>query len=147
MAGSLRLVGGSAVNCADGPCGALGRLVIDPSTRAVTHLAVESDLLNQTAGVEEIVGFRRMDAVERNDTGRLVSIDLVQSAGDSVRLDCSSAEFGELEGDAPSMAIPTSIRGGGLPFTHVTLHQIREGEVEVNGDESIVATDGRAGHL
>ena len=37
----MRLELGSTVNCTDGPFGKLADIVIDPTTRRVTHLVVE----------------------------------------------------------------------------------------------------------
>jgi hypothetical protein len=64
---------GTKVACADGACGELSRVVIDPLARVLTHLVVEP-----TRGS----GF-----------GRLVPIELVADASPEIRLGCTSAEF------------------------------------------------------
>ena len=68
---------GSKVVCSDGACGELRRVVVNPVTRTLTHLVVEPRF--------------------QQGTGRLVPIDLVESAGHEVRLHCSMSEFHALE--------------------------------------------------
>jgi hypothetical protein len=128
MADSFTLIGGSAVNCTDGPCGTLGRLIIDPATMSVTHLAVEpTGLLG---------------------AGRLVPTHFIHQGGLEVDLACSHAEFNALDVDETSQVAPTfGARASAMAFSYMTLHRIPEGEVEVNGDENVVASDGRFGHL
>ena len=68
---------GAAATCADGPCGTVSRVVVDPVARAVTHLVVEPK--------------------HGHRTGRLVPVDRVDAATGEVRLRCTTAEFDELE--------------------------------------------------
>ena len=68
---------GSEVVCSEGACGELRRVVVNPVARALTHLVVEPR-------------FREGD-------GRLVPIDLVDSAAKEVRLRCTMSEFHALE--------------------------------------------------
>jgi sporulation protein YlmC with PRC-barrel domain len=68
---------GSEVVCGDGACGELRRVVVNPVTRTLTHLVVEPRF--------------------QQGTGRLVPIDLVESAAHEVRLRCSLSEFHALE--------------------------------------------------
>ncbi|MGA2469095.1 MAG: hypothetical protein ABSG64_00205 [Solirubrobacteraceae bacterium] len=68
---------GSEVACSDGACGELRRVVVNPVARALTHLVVEPRF--------------------RQGAGRLVPIDLVESAGHEIRLRCSMSEFQALE--------------------------------------------------
>jgi hypothetical protein len=68
---------GSEVVCSDGACGELMRVVVNPVARVLTHLVVE----------------RRF----QQGTGRLVPIDLVETAAHEVRLRCSMSEFEALE--------------------------------------------------
>ncbi len=71
------LVMGAAVRCADGVCGKVIRVVVDPVARAVTDLVVQP---GHWAGL-----------------GRLVPLGLVAAATpDEVRLRCTRAEFDEL---------------------------------------------------
>jgi sporulation protein YlmC with PRC-barrel domain len=67
----------SEVTCSDGVCGELKRVVIDPVARVLTHLVVEPKHLQ--------------------GQGRLVPINLVDTAGEEIRLRCSKAEFDALE--------------------------------------------------
>jgi hypothetical protein len=68
---------GSEVVCSDGACGELRRVVVNPVARALTHLVVDPRF--------------------QQGTGRLVPIDLVDSAGHEIRLRCSMSEFHALE--------------------------------------------------
>jgi len=68
---------GSDVVCSDGPCGDLRRVVVNPVARALTHLVVEPRF--------------------QQGNGRLVPIDLAQSAGTEIHLRCTLAEFHALE--------------------------------------------------
>jgi hypothetical protein len=69
---------GAQVNCEDGACGELVRVVVDPVRWAITHLVVELR--------------------HGHDVGRLVPIDLVETAAQhAMRLRCTRAEFEELQ--------------------------------------------------
>jgi sporulation protein YlmC with PRC-barrel domain len=74
----MRLDLGTAVRCADGDLGELSDIVIDPTTRRVTHLVVDPE--------------------HQYFTPRLVPIELVRS-GDEVPivLECTLEKVGELE--------------------------------------------------
>ena len=68
---------GADVRCADGVCGKVTHVVVDPVKRAVTHLVVEPR--------------------HRPGLGRLVPLDLVDAATPKeVRLRCTRAEFDHL---------------------------------------------------
>ena len=78
MSGAAVYVIGAQVHCADGACGELERVVIDPVKRAITHLVVK----------------RR----HGHDVGRLVPIKLVEAAAQQeLRLRCTRAEFEALD--------------------------------------------------
>jgi sporulation protein YlmC with PRC-barrel domain len=77
MTGATEFRIGSEVLCSDGPCGELTRVVVDPVLRALTHLVVE--------------------AKHRQGSGRLVPIELVESAAAEIRLECTIARFNALE--------------------------------------------------
>jgi hypothetical protein len=81
---------GSEVVCSDGAAGKIQRVVVDPVARALTHLVVEPRSLGSK--------------------GRLVPIDLAESAGTEVRLSCTLNEFHALE-EAEEMHFVTG--GGG----------------------------------
>lgn len=128
MESVLRLIGGSEVHCADGHCGSLARLVIEPDTKTVSHLSVEVPGLSGAS--------------------RLVPVALVKEAGESVLLGCTKADFDAFEhGEETHVAPDLVIRGGGLPFSYLTLDRIPVGDVEVSGEERIEATDGHIGRL
>lgn len=68
---------GTPAECTDGPCGKVIRVVVDPVAMALTHLVVEP--------------------AHKTGLGRLVPIDLVQTDGDPLRLNCTLKEFEALE--------------------------------------------------
>lgn len=68
---------GAGASCADGVCGEVSRVVVDPVARSVTHLVVEPK--------------------GRRGLGRLVPLDLVDATGGQIRLRCTVAEFESLE--------------------------------------------------
>jgi S1-C subfamily serine protease len=85
---------GTAVRCSDGACGDLARVITDPVTLTVAQLVVK----------------RR----HRKDVGRLVPIELVESAAvKEIRLRCTRAEFKRLEGaeEPPPSPGPDGQRG------------------------------------
>jgi sporulation protein YlmC with PRC-barrel domain len=69
---------GSEVSCSDGACGKLITVVVNPVTRAVTHLVVEPR--------------------GRWGLGRLVPVELVTEANSRIELSCTTDEFAQLEG-------------------------------------------------
>ncbi|MGA9776450.1 MAG: PRC-barrel domain-containing protein [Candidatus Dormiibacterota bacterium] len=143
---------GSEVECSDGVCGVLRRVVVDPEGREVTHLAIEPKL------------WRGM--------GRLVSMDLVEVAGEQVRLRCTLSEFETLEeadeirltggiggtggawGFGTGLAGSTgmSAMGGGMGGMNlgpqaVASDRVPMGEVEVHRGDHVHATDGDIGRV
>lgn len=86
MSDSTEFTIGSDVSCSDGSCGELKRVVVDPVAKALTHLVVEP----KHGGGE----------------GRLVPVDLVDSAGAAIRLTCSTAEFDVLESAEETKFLP-----------------------------------------
>ena len=68
---------GSEVVCSEGGCGELKRVVVNPVARALTHLVVEPRF--------------------QQGEGRLVPIELVDSATGEIRLRCTLSEFHGLE--------------------------------------------------
>lgn len=77
---------GSEVVCGDGACGELKRVVVNPVTRALTHLVVEPRF--------------------QQGTGRLVPIDLVESTAEEIRLRCRKDEFAVLEEAEETTLLP-----------------------------------------
>jgi hypothetical protein len=150
---------GTAVVCSDGPCGELGRVVVDPVARALTHLVVEPK--------------------HRVGLARLVPIDLVETAAAEIHLRCTTSEFDALEAAEETRFLPEAAghlgygvgeafswpyyglgrgvgglgMGGmagvtmdGLPQP-ITVERIPVGEVEVRRGEHVHATDGAIGRV
>jgi len=144
---------GASVSCADGACGEMTRVVINPVNRELTHLVVEP------AG--------------RSGLGRLVPLDLVDAADGEIRLRCTMAEFERLDAAEETQFVPGT-RGyeaygpgqvlvqpwlslGGNPGVEgelvsgvsetVTYDAIPLGEVEVRRGDRVHATDGEIGHV
>src|SRR5262245_45370179 len=142
---------GAAASCTDGACGEVTRVVVDPVARAVTHLVVEPK--------------------GRLGLGRLVPLDLVDTAGGQVRLRCTLAEFERLDSAEETQFVPgtrgyeaygpeqvlswpyaslgsgASVEGGtvgGVSET-VTFDTVPLGEVAVRRGERVHATDGDIG--
>jgi len=144
---------GAAASCTDGACGEVTRVVVDPVARAVTHLVVEP------AG--------------RQGLGRLVPLDLVDTADGEIRLRCTLAEFEHLDAAEETQFVPgtrgyeaygpeqvlswpysslagaTAVAGdtvSGVSET-VTFDTIPLGEVAVRRGDRVHATDGAIGHV
>jgi hypothetical protein len=140
---------GAEVSCADGVCGDVHRMIVDPVARKVTHLVV-----------------RPKDPLELD---RLVPLDLVDTAGGQIRLRCSLAEFKRLEAAEETQFVSADVAGydpeqvlswpyyglgpgmsgfgpdmvpPGAAFDTVPL-----GEVEVRRGEAVQATDGAIGRV
>jgi sporulation protein YlmC with PRC-barrel domain len=144
---------GADVGCADGVCGEVTRVVVDPVARAVTHLVVEPK--------------------GRQGLGRLVPIGLVDAADGQIRLRCTRAEFEMLDsaeetqfvpgtggyaayGPEQVLSWPYSSLGGGarvageeVPGTSqtATYDAVPLGEVAVRRGERVHATDGDIGQV
>jgi sporulation protein YlmC with PRC-barrel domain len=147
---------GSEVSCSDGVCGRLERVVVDPVAKALTHLVVEP---KHGSGV-----------------GRLVPVDLVNSAGQEVNLRCATAEFDALEraeetqfllgasgqwgyGQGQIMSWPyygvgMGGIGGGMGVGNmnagpqvIARDRVPVGEVELRRGEHVHATDGAIGRV
>ena len=149
---------GVGANCSDGPCGEVTRIVLNPATRTVTHLAVEPR--------------------HHREAGRLVPVERVEAAVGEVRLGCTLAEFDQLDpaeeveqaegldyaggygpdavvgyGDVGGMGVGASSSGmaiGGSLGHHkpmVISDAVPEGESDVARHERVHATDGELGQL
>jgi len=145
---------GADVRCADGVCGKVTHVVVDPVKRAVTHLVVEP---------------RHWPGL-----GRLVPLDLVDAATPKeVRLRCTRAEFDQLGfAEDTDFAPRTSLdQYSGYsaeqmlmspyysPIGDEDVPQTREdepagaygslppGEVEVRRNKRVYATDGEIGRV
>ena len=156
----ITLVIGAAAYCSDGFPGELKCLVVDPATRAVTHLVIEPELEHGTA-----LGL-----------ARLVPLDHVDATTGELRLRYTEAEFKDLSPAEETLAefvpgyeVPVQLlpsgegwRGAGGPVADgETIPQIREmetipvipeaeeggSEVEEGEGDRVRATDGDIGQF
>jgi sporulation protein YlmC with PRC-barrel domain len=153
MAGTIPFTIGADASCADGVCGEVSRVVVDPVARALTHLVVEPK--------------------GRQGLGRLVPIGLVDAADGGIRLRCTLAEFENLDpaeetqfvpgtrgyaayGPEQVLSWPYSSLGGGVGVEGGTVTGVSEtvtydtvpvGEVAVRRGERVHATDGDIGQV
>jgi sporulation protein YlmC with PRC-barrel domain len=153
---------GSEVECSDGVCGELTRVVVDPVARSLTHLVVEP--------------------TSRQAIGRLVPVELVDSTAEGLRLRCTTTEFEALEdaeetrflsgaggdwgyGQGQLLFQPLyglgmggmgmggtgmggiGMGGAGAGPQAVTYDRVPLGEVEVRRGEHVHATDGPIGQV
>jgi hypothetical protein len=140
---------GSEVECGDGVCGELQRVVVDPVAQALTHLVVE--------------------AKHGSDAGRLVPIVLASSTDGRIRLSCTPEEFDRLElaeatdfvAGAPGewdydqkslLSWPFYGLGAATPGEPagpqmVTYDRVPVGEVQVRRGEPVHAADGDIGRV
>jgi sporulation protein YlmC with PRC-barrel domain len=149
---------GSDVDCTDGLCGKLSRVVVNPVAQSITHIAV--------------------DPGSRHAITRLVPIRFVASAGDRVKLTCTKARFEVFEeadetdfvripsdwtGQDPDhvLAWPYYLHAGGAgvmgptgmgQLSHTPTEVLRHdnvplGEVEVRRGDDVHATDGTIGRV
>jgi len=77
---------GADVSCSDGACGQVSRIIVDPDAQEVTQL---------------VVGQKH-----RNDSRRLVPVDLVDATTGQVRLGCTLAEFQALQPAQETEVVP-----------------------------------------
>ena len=132
---------GVGVSCADGDCGRLHRIIMDPATRALTHLVVGRD----------------------PHIARLVPVSQVGSASaDGIILTCTVAGFDLMEpAEATEVVQPMAPAGG--PVTGggalgggyrapskpdmVTYDRVPAGEVQLCPNERLHAADGDIGKI
>lgn len=86
MAESERFTIGAEVSCADGICGRLTRVVVDPVARTVTHLAVEPE--------------------HRQGLARLVPVELATPGPGGITLSCTLEEFDRLDPAEETQFVP-----------------------------------------
>jgi hypothetical protein len=156
----ITLVIGAAAYCSDEFRGELKCLVVDPGTRAVTHLVIEPEL----------------DHGPGLGLARLVPLDHVDAATGEIRLSYTEAEFKDLSPAEETLAefvpgyeVPVQLlpsgegwRGAGGPVADgETIPEIREmetiplvpaagggeSEVEEGGADRVRATDGDVGQF
>jgi sporulation protein YlmC with PRC-barrel domain len=139
VADETELTIGVRAHCPDGPCGKVIRIIIDPATRTVTHLAVEPP--------------------HHFEPARLVPLDLVDATGSEIRLRCTLAEFGELDSAeevqlvddiAPVDLGPVDLASPlatAQPMEIPVEDVVPPGETEVRRGEYVHAVDGEIGRL
>ncbi len=77
MAEAAEFTIGAKASCSDGFCGEVTRIIVDPAARTVTHLVIEPK--------------------HRRYKGRLVPLELIDTATGEIRLRCTIGEFDQLE--------------------------------------------------
>ncbi len=156
MAQAMTFWIGADASCTDGAFGQVSRIIVNPVTREVTHLAV--------------------DPKHRHGPGRLVPVDLVDATTGQIRLRCPLAEFQtlrlaqETEGgpdldptghghpdNAPdkvnwvvaggAVIMQPGARGEPEAPQQVTVDYVPSGEVEVHRELTVCATDGDIGQV
>jgi hypothetical protein len=156
----ITLVIGATARCSDGFSGEVICLVIDPGTRAVTHLVVEPELEHGTG----------------SGLARLVPLGDVEGTADEIRLRCTEAEFKDLSPAeqtlaefVPGLNVPVQLLPSGEDWRDTggpvvdggTIPRIREmetvpvipttgtgqAEVEEHRGDHVHATDGDIGQL
>jgi sporulation protein YlmC with PRC-barrel domain len=156
MAQTITFRLGADASCTDGACGQVSRIIVNPVTREVTHLAVAPK--------------------HQYGLGRLVPVDLVDATTGQIRLRCALAEFQMLRpaqetesgpdldptghghpDNAPnkvkwaivggSVIMQPGARGEPEAPQQVTVDYVPEGEVEVHRELTVCATDDDIGQV
>ncbi|WP_329455060.1 hypothetical protein [Streptomyces sp. NBC_01497] len=146
---------GSGVRCADGECGSLRRVVIDPIARRVTHLVVDSgqwpsrlvpvSLLDDGAeGITLTCGQEAFEGLEAAEEDRFLPADEENDLGYDPGQTMVWPFFG------PSVAVaglsPSPlILAGGVGAT--TRERVPAGEVQIRRGEPVEAVDGAFGRV
>ena len=144
MAGKSQFRIGTRASCTDGHCGEVSRLIIDPATDTVTHLAIQPG--------------------HRPEAARLVPVHLAKVTDGEIRLRCTLAEFGKLDhaeerdlvtGEAPVRHVGGRVGAGGPDpvwakrwrQTAIFEDVIPGGEAEVGPGDPVHAVDGEIGRV
>ena len=156
MAQTMTFRIGADASCTDGACGQVSRIIVNPVTREVTHLAV--------------------DPKHQDGPGRLVPVDLVDATMGQIRLRCSLAEFQTLRPAQEAESVPDldptvhgqpdnapnkmnwaivdgsvimqpGARGEPEAPQQVAVDCVPEGEVEVHRELTVCATDDDIGQV
>jgi sporulation protein YlmC with PRC-barrel domain len=124
MATEFRI--GAEASCSDGFCGEVARVITDPATRTITHLVIEPK-------------HRRQD-------GRLVPLELVDTAAGDIRLRCTIAEFGELDPAEEVDLAEGDEYGGGYGTAESVQGYGNVGAMGIGGSASGMAIGASMGH-
>ncbi len=130
MAERTQFIIGAEVNCTDGHCGEVIRVVVDPAAEIVTHLVVEPTHRE---------GLGRLVPLE------LVDLDAVGGASGDVTLRCSLEEFDNLEAAEESYFLPGGNVGNITP--PIITDTLPEGEIGIRKGQQVHATDGGIGRV
>jgi sporulation protein YlmC with PRC-barrel domain len=130
MAERTQFIIGAEVNCTDGHCGEVIRVVVDPAAEIVTHLVVEPTHRE---------GLGRLVPLE------LVDLDAVGGATGDVTLRCSLEEFDNLEAAEESYFLPGGNVGNITP--PIITDTLPEGEIGIRKGQQVHATDGGIGRV
>jgi len=140
---------GADARCTDGTRGQVSRIIVNPVTREVTHLAV--------------------DPAHQRDPGRLVPVDLVDAGTRPIRLRCTLAEFQTLQPAREAESVrdldptghanaPKRVNwavwmhlardpGKSAAPQQVWVDFVPSGEVDIRRDLTVCATDGEVGQV
>jgi hypothetical protein len=140
MATETEFTIGTRASCSDGPCGEVRRIIFDPAVGTVTHLVIEQK--------------------HREQPGRLVPLDLIDTTAGEIRLRCTIAEFDELDpaeerdvvegrGAGVGTAPGGASRGVGIPrlAPYTVEDVIPVGEAEMSPGDHVHALDGEIGEV
>jgi sporulation protein YlmC with PRC-barrel domain len=156
----MRLELGSPVHCSDGPFGKLSDVVIDPTTRRVTHLVLEPH--DDRAGAR-LVPIAHADAQASADAVVLKTTIAEVRACDALR-ESSYLRVGEFPAADPAWdvgieetyALPFYAPGDAFsvapvdPDEHILVayDRIPKGEVEIRRESAVCSSDGHhVGHV
>jgi hypothetical protein len=130
---------GAHVDATDGHCGHLTRVIVDPKTETLTHLAVQPG--------------------HHEDRARLVPIHLVGGVdGELIQLSCTTEQFDRLDPaeeiellTSADMSLSHSPLGLGMPLSRQPGTKfddvLPEGEVAVRKGDAVHAKDGHIGEV
>ena len=133
---------GTRVECVDGSCGVVSRLVVDPVKRALTHLVVEPP--------------------HRRGLARLVPVELARPSGDALGLRCRLTDWEKLPlvEETAFLPYPIGVLGydaGDLlawpyfaleePDLPVGCDRLPPGEIELARGDPVHARDGAIGRI
>ena len=138
MAEETEFLIGAQASCSDGVGGEVRRIIIDPAARTVTHLVIEPK--------------------HRNQPGRLVPVDLVDTTVGGIQLRCTIAEFDRLElaeetevveGRGEGIPVPAGHPPIGVPRpARIAVEDVVPvGEAEVRPGDHVHALDGEIGQV